>query len=461
MISRGALNERVQEWGIREDVVEKDYVIGWVLWGIASDPRFGVSWAFKGGTCLRKCYMETFRFSEDLDFTVLPGGPGEPEEIKVILREVLTRIHDESGIDFSGREPLIQARPDGNSVEVRIYYRGPRTTPDVASVKFDLTITESLVRPTVLKEISHQYPDEPPSPNVVRCYGFEELFAEKIRAMGERCRPRDLYDIVSIFRRRDFLPHGELVRSILIEKCRSKGVEVPTMASLEASEYRTEIEVEWANMLGHQLPALPPFEQFWQELPSLFDWLEGKALPEELPAIPITDKEETEWKPPSTVWVWGTGMPLETIRFAGANHLCVELGYQGSTRLIEPYSLRRTSEGNLLLHAIKVDTQEHRSYGVDRIESVKVTNVPFKPKYAVEFLASGPLSTPPASSGNLLGSKGKTKRGGVVYIIGCAYCGKQFRRSRFDTHLRQHKMKDGVLNCPGRVGYLVDQSYIW
>jgi len=459
MISRGALNERVQEWGIREDVVEKDYVIGWVLWGIGSDPRLGISWAFKGGTCLKKCYIETFRFSEDLDFTVLPGGLAEPEGIKTILHEVFTRIHDESGIDFSGREPLIQARPDGNSVEVRIYYRGPRNAPDVASIKFDLTITENMVQPTVLNEISHQYPDKLPSPSIVRCYGFEELFAEKIRAMGERCRPRDLYDIVSIFRRRDFLPHGELIRSILIEKCRSKGIEVPTMASLEASEYRTEIEVEWANMLGHQLPALPPFEQFWQELPNLFAWLEGGALPEELPGIPVADNEEREWKPPSTVWVWGMGMPLETIRFAGANHLCVELGYQGSTRLIEPYSLRRTGEGNLLLYAVKKETSELRSYRVDRIQSIKVTNVPFKPKYAVEFMASGPLSTPPASKGNILGSRKATRSGEMVYIIECGYCGKRFKRSKFDTQLRRHKGKDGIWDCPGRVGYLVDQYY--
>lgn len=37
MISRVSLNERVQEWGLREDVVEKDYVLGWILWGIGSE----------------------------------------------------------------------------------------------------------------------------------------------------------------------------------------------------------------------------------------------------------------------------------------------------------------------------------------------------------------------------------------------------------------------------------------
>lgn len=32
MISRLDIEERVREWGLREDVVEKDYVIGWLLW---------------------------------------------------------------------------------------------------------------------------------------------------------------------------------------------------------------------------------------------------------------------------------------------------------------------------------------------------------------------------------------------------------------------------------------------
>ena len=74
MISRFDLDERVREWSLRDDIVEKDYVLGWVLWGIGSDERLSATWVFKGGTCLKKCYIETYRFSEDLDFTVLPGG---------------------------------------------------------------------------------------------------------------------------------------------------------------------------------------------------------------------------------------------------------------------------------------------------------------------------------------------------------------------------------------------------
>ena len=61
LISRAMLNERVRRWRVREDVVEKDYIIGWALWAIGDDPHLANLWAFKGGTCLKKCYIDTPR----------------------------------------------------------------------------------------------------------------------------------------------------------------------------------------------------------------------------------------------------------------------------------------------------------------------------------------------------------------------------------------------------------------
>ena len=385
MIAKADIMSRVREWRLRENVVEKDYVIGWVLWGIGSDPRLSANWAFKGGTCLKKCYIETYRFSEDLDFTVLPGGLMEPSDLLIVLQDVLDRINQESGIDFSRREPRLKSRPNGTSLQGRIYYTGPLDAPQVASLKLDLTTAETVVRPTVLRNIDHQYPDELPSPATVRCYGFEEVFAEKLRAMGQRSRPRDLYDIVNLFRRRDFLHHWELINSLYRAKCRSKDLEVYDFSSLERSPFRTELESEWSNMLAHQLPALPPFQEFWDQLPSLFDWLTQGVQPADLPLVSEADSEEETWVSPRTAWVWGHGVPLETVGFAAANHLCVELGYKGSIRVIEPYSLRRTRAGNILLYGIRVDNFETRSYRVDRITSVKVTSRPFKPRYRVEM----------------------------------------------------------------------------
>jgi len=210
MISRAAVDQRVREWGLRHEVVEKDYVLGWLLWGIGRNPV-------------------TYRFSEDLDFTVVGGGPIEPADVEPLLAGVLQRVADESGIDFSDRAPALRARPNAGSVEGRVYYRGPLAAPSVASVKLDLSANELLARPPERRPIAHPYePDEAlPEPTEVACYVFEEVFAEKLRAMGERSRPRDLYDIVNLYRRDDPAVHPHL-------RCRVQFVRAARRAAADA-----------------------------------------------------------------------------------------------------------------------------------------------------------------------------------------------------------------------------------
>ena len=92
MITRADIVERASEWGLSEQTIEKDYVLSWLLWGLGRDPVLRDQWIFKGGTCLKKCYIETYRFSEDLDFSVLPGGPFRPDDVKEHLARVLEDV---------------------------------------------------------------------------------------------------------------------------------------------------------------------------------------------------------------------------------------------------------------------------------------------------------------------------------------------------------------------------------
>jgi hypothetical protein len=64
---------------------------------------------------LKKCFVETYRFSEDLDFTVFEGGPLEPDDLLPILIEILDAIEQETGIALSSRAPVVRMRPDGRS----------------------------------------------------------------------------------------------------------------------------------------------------------------------------------------------------------------------------------------------------------------------------------------------------------------------------------------------------------
>jgi len=473
MINHEEIKNLETQWKLREDVIEKDYVIGWVLWGIGQEEALNHTWIFKGGTCLKKCYLETYRFSEDLDFTILPEGPIKPEAILPILNRVLTRVNEESGINFSTIPPKLKQKDFPLYTEGRIYYQGPRNTPNPASIKLDLSASEKLSRPPVFRSIAHQsYSDKLPETAQVMSYSLEEIFAEKIRAMGERGMPRDLYDIVHLFRNDYFKSQHKLIKSILENKCQTKGVPIPTFDSIKNSPTLNELQGEWANMLAHQLPVLPPFEEFWNELPNLFEWLEGRYAPAELTAAPTGKGEELTWHPPAVVWNWGTPLPLESLRFAAINHLCVELGYDGSTRIIEPYSLRRTAEGNLVLHAIRVDNREHRAYRIDRIQSIKVTTRPFKPVYQIEFSSSGSIYAPPASRINSVftthkpassfskrhGSYSMKISNGPKYVFRCSLCGKQFTKSTYDATLKSHKNKQGW-DCLGNIGIYVKTKY--
>lgn len=456
MITRADIVERVAEWGLREDVVEKDYVLGWVLAGIGADPELSDAWVFKGGTCLKKCYIETYRFSEDLDFTLLPQASRDPDVMLTAIKRMLDAVADASGISFSAREPVIRVRPDGSSAEARIYYVGPRQSPSPARIKFDLSFDERVVRPPVLRDIAHPYPDSLSPVQQVRCYSFEEVFGEKLRAMGQRGRPRDLYDIITLFWRDDLAMHPTVIREVLIEKCQVKDIPVPSLDSIRVATTVGELESEWESMLGHQLPVLPPFQQFWDELTLLFEWLEGRREEAALLPIPAGRDEEVEWSPPPTISTWRNGVPLETVRFAASNRLLVELGYQGSLRVIEPYSLRRTRDGNLLLHAIRAVDREPRAYRVDKIESVRATTTPFRPVYAIEFSSRGPLAAPPTvrRASGIATSRRSTPYSDRPYTVQCPACQKKFKRKRRDLSLRPHKAPWGT-NCSSRRGYLV------
>lgn len=222
---------------------------------------------------------------------------------------------------------MLKGHPSGLYTEGRIYYRGPRNTPTVGSVKLDLSQSERVARPPVRRPISHPYTDCLPAGASIRCYAFEEVYAEKIRAMGERGRPRDLYNIVAIFRRTGMGLERDIVRSVLLDKCRTKGVTPPTFESVSAAVTRGELVAEWSSMLGHQLPALPPFDTYWREVEDLFRWLGGSTPRPTLPDLPHNNQElpAADWSPPATIQVWEAGVPLERIRFAGANHLCVRI----------------------------------------------------------------------------------------------------------------------------------------
>jgi predicted nucleotidyltransferase component of viral defense system len=401
LIDRGEILAVATDLGLAAEIVEKDYVLGWLLRGIYSHEALAPAWAFKGGTCLKKCYFETYRFSEDLDFTLSEVSHLDADFLKRAFSEVSEKLYEEVGLQISAEQlrfDVYRNSRGGLSCEGRLYYEGPlQRARSLPRIKLDLTVDEVLVLPAVNRPVGHPYSDLPEGGISARCYAYEEVFGEKVRALGERTRPRDLYDVVNLFRHDEFRPDAATVLGVLRKKCAFKGIVVPTFETIIGAE--DELVADWANMLGHQLPRLPPFESFWSAMPEFFSWLASGIAAPSLPVAPIAQDEQLFRPAVGLLRRQGAAgsSSLEAIRFAAANRLCVDLHYQGSVRRVEPYSLRRTRAGAILLFAIRTEDGESRSYRLDRIEGATITDEIFTPKFAIELTPGDSLWIPPVA----------------------------------------------------------------
>lgn len=472
MIDKSELLDFAKVFDLPIETVEKDYVLGWILAGIEQEPAIHSSWLFKGGTCLKKCYFETYRFSEDLDFTLPDKTHINIETLKGMLVRIAEWINAQSGIQIPENtiEFELFQNPRGNpSIQGKVGYIGPlrRGVGSITKIKLDLTNDEVVSLPPAIQEIYHPYSDKPASGFHARCYAYEEIFAEKVRALAERARPRDLYDVIHLYRHDHLLTDKKLVLNTLIEKCHFKKIDVPTLEGIEKHPRRGELDSEWENMLRHQLAALPPIQSFLEELPIFFNWLNElrgvEAEPEEemaeaetAPPTPRTgDKTEidTSWSVPERLTsINRDSSLLEKIRFAAANRLCLDLAYEGKHRVIEPYAVKRTIGGDLFLQAVRHESGEPKSYSFGKIQGIKVTDTPFVPKGPIEMTPTGHLRI----HQNVSTARGGSS--GPFYIYRCSTCHRLFKRKSMNSSLRSHKGRNGY-PCYGTYGVYVRTKY--
>jgi hypothetical protein len=208
---------------------------------------------------------------------------------------------------------------------------------------------------------------------------------------------------------------------------------------------------------------LPPFDSFWSALPVVLTWLMTGAIGLHPTALPVAPGERLFNPALGSFRTAGVARAshLEIIRFAASNRLCVDLRYGGEVRRIEPYSLRRTTDGNILLYAIRSHDGELRSYRTDRIQGAQATNQTFVPRFSIELTPSGGGAISPVvrTSTPRAPYRSSTRRTpGTTYIYQCPYCSKKFRRNKPSSRLNQHKTGYGS-SCSGRTGYLIDTIY--
>jgi predicted nucleotidyltransferase component of viral defense system len=148
VIDRTEILRLASEFGLEARIIEKDYVLSRVLAGIYRDALLADTWIFKGGTCLKKCFFETYRFSEDLDFTVLDAAQLEAGFLEERFRNLADWVYETAGLELPADERRFDVYDNKRGLrccEARIGYRGPIAPRggDLPRIKLDLTATNS------------------------------------------------------------------------------------------------------------------------------------------------------------------------------------------------------------------------------------------------------------------------------------------------------------------------------
>jgi len=269
LISIGEVQRIAGALGLEPRVIDHDYVLGCFLCFLGTQSTVQKRWLFKGGTALRKCYFEEYRFSEDLDFTVL--GIISVENIRNVLSSANVAMQNAIGIRTDEREIVVDIIEDDygkESYEARIYYFGPwNYGGSPRSIRIHTNRDESLVFPTNMLSAFHQYSDrEELPPATIQVYCLEEMMAEKLRAFsGQRKQaiPHDIFDLYHLSRS---VASVEKVVEAFPKKCQAKVMSLDAIDLDKVIARKSEYENNWRQGLEYLIPAnlKVSFELAWQ-----------------------------------------------------------------------------------------------------------------------------------------------------------------------------------------------------
>jgi len=204
-------------------IAEKDYLLALVL-QLISRSALGEKLMFKGGTALNHCYLEQHRFSEALDFS-----SGQQSISFEEVQEVLTSV------DYLEIKKHYQSKA---TIKIeRLLYRGPLGFPN--SIKIDIDILQNVLLP--VQEISYRTGWGIEFP--VRVMDIREICAEKIRAMSDRARYRDFFDMYLILKMHN-LDLDEILEYIRQKEIRKPISKVNILRNWELTRAQKEAEIK-------------------------------------------------------------------------------------------------------------------------------------------------------------------------------------------------------------------------
>ena len=162
--------------------VEQDLIISRVLVDIFSDDFLRENLAFRGGTALHKLYLNPApRYSEDIDLVQIKSGPIKP--IMERIGEVITFFEEDRKTENRGHGIKALYRFTSEYEEIRM------------RLKLEINCREHF---NVLDWVNFPYEVQSEwfeGKCEIRTYSINELLGTKLRALYQRSKGRDLFDL--------------------------------------------------------------------------------------------------------------------------------------------------------------------------------------------------------------------------------------------------------------------------
>jgi len=279
----GRLQEAQRRLNLPWEVLERDYLLSWLLAGIGRVEPLRDTLVFKGGTALKKCYFGDYRFSEDLDFSALEGVPTEDKMDRAVSEAcaATVKLLDEYAPMEIVSERYTEKEPHpGGQEAFTIRARFPWQRQPQSRVMIEITIDEKVMLPAPRRPIIHEHSE--PFDAEVRVYSLEEIVAEKLRAILQhvakleergwsRSRARDYYDLWRVLGTYEDRMDLSNFSGFLHEKCAARGVDFTGPDDFFQERMLGYVEKTWDQWLGTLVPRLPPYAKVIGELRPMVD----------------------------------------------------------------------------------------------------------------------------------------------------------------------------------------------
>ena len=250
-----------------DKTIELDYVLTWVLLAIANSPLRD-RLAFKGGTAIKKIYKPDYRFSEDLDFTLLDDTSNEG--LQAATEALFPWLRREVNLVLDVRR--VEVHQTGNPA-IYMNYVGPlRGSLGSRFFKTDFTRDEWLLFPPAEEPLQTPFSDCQGRAETLLVYSPEEILAEKLCALLGRTEPRDLFDVHYMLTNQ--LADLEAVSFRLGEKLAHKGLDLAALEDVLLRKQDTFGRL-WEPRLRGQMPELPHLDTVIRETSR---WLRQSGL---------------------------------------------------------------------------------------------------------------------------------------------------------------------------------------